>query len=56
MSSDYVIVLINLCPEVGNAEFIILCCFGGLSMSCFQFAEGGLGGPLVAEAKFGWSE
>ena len=29
----YVIVSIKLCPEVGNGKYIIVCNFGGRSMS-----------------------
>ena len=41
MTSDYVIVPIKSCPEVGNDEKIILCGFGGRSMSVFEVIEGG---------------
>ena len=44
MTSDYVIVPIKSCPEVGNDEKIILCGFGGRSMSVFEVIEGGGGG------------
>ena len=47
MTSDYVIVPIKSCPEVGNDEKIILCGFGGRSMSVFEVIEGGEG---VSEA------
>ena len=40
MTSDYVIVLIKLCPEVGNDEFIIVCNFGGRGMSDLKVMEG----------------
>ena len=33
MTSDYVDVSIKLFSEVGNDEYIILCNFGGLSIS-----------------------
>ena len=36
MTSDYVIVSIKLCPEVGNDEYIIVCNFGGRRMSGFE--------------------
>ena len=38
MTSDYVIVLI-ICPEVGNDEYIILLKFGGRSVSGFADIE-----------------
>ena len=43
MTSDYVIMSIKSCPEVGNDEKIILCGFGGRSMSVFEVIEGGGG-------------
>ena len=43
MTSDYVIVPIKSCPEVGNDEKIILCGFGGRSRSVFEVIEGGGG-------------
>ena len=42
--SDYVIVSIKLCPEVGNDEYIIVCNFGGRRISAFKVIEGGLRG------------
>ena len=55
MTSDYVIVSIKLCPEVGNDEYIIVCNFGGRRMSGFEVIGGGGGGaprrPPVAESK-----
>ena len=36
MTLFYVIVTIELCPEVGNDEYIIVCNFGGRRMSGFQ--------------------
>ena len=44
MTSDYVIVSIKLCPEVGNDEYIIVCNFGGRRMSGCKVIEGGLRG------------
>ena len=44
MTSDYVIVSIKLCPEVGNDEYIIVCNFGGRRMSGFEVIGGGGGG------------
>ena len=43
MTSDYVIVSIKLCPEVGNDEYIIVCNFGGRRMSGFEVIGGGEG-------------
>ena len=43
MTSDYVIVSIKLCPEVGNDEHIIVCNFGGRRMSGFEVIGGGGG-------------
>ena len=40
MTSDYVIVSIKLCPEVGSDEYIIVCDFGGRRMSGFEVIEG----------------
>ena len=44
MTSDYVIVSIKLCPEVGNDEYVIVCNFGGRRMSGFEVIGGGGGG------------
>ena len=41
MTPDYVIVLIKLCPEVGNDEYIIV----------YNFSSGGLRGPPVTGSK-----
>ena len=41
MTSDYFFVLIKLCPEVGNDKYIVLCNFGGRSMSGFDVIGGG---------------
>ena len=35
---------IELCPEVGNDEFIIVCNFDGRSISSTEVIEGGLQG------------
>ena len=35
---------IELCPEVGNDDFIIVCNFGGRSISGSEFIEVGLQG------------
>ena len=54
MTSDYVIVSIKLCLEVGNDEYIIVCNFGGRRMSGFEVIGGGGGPPRrppVAESK-----
>ena len=40
MTSDDVIMSIKSCPEVGNDEKIILCGFGGRSVSVFEVIEG----------------
>ena len=44
MTSDYVIVSIKLCPEVGNDGYIIVCNFGGRRISGCDVIEGGLRG------------
>ena len=38
---------LELCPEVGNDEYLILCNFGGRSMIGFEVMEG----PPVAGSK-----
>ena len=47
MTSYSVIVSINLCPEFGNDGYIIMCNFGGRSMSCVEIIGGG-GGAFEA--------
>ena len=42
VARDYVIVSIELCPELENDEFIIVCNFGGRSISGSEVIEGGL--------------
>ena len=36
MTSDYFFVSFKLCPDVGNDKYIVLCDFGGRSMSGFD--------------------
>ena len=43
MTSDYFFVSTKLCPEVGNDKYMVLCNFGGRSMSGFDVIEGGGG-------------
>ena len=40
MTSDYTIVPIKLCLDVGNDEYIILCTFGRRIMSGFEVKQG----------------
>ena len=47
MTSNYVIVAIKLCLDVGNDDYIILWNFGGNVMSGFKAIEGGGGGYLL---------
>ena len=42
MTSIYVIVSIQLCRQVGNDEYFVLCNFGGRSLNGFEVVEGGL--------------
>ena len=49
MASDYVIVSINLRPEVGNDEEIVVCNFSGHRLSCFEVLEGDLLSPLQSQ-------
>jgi len=49
MTSDYVIVSIKLCPEVGHGEYIIVCNFGGRTMSGLRVMERGGGGGEGSE-------
>ena len=52
MTSDYFFVSTKLCPEVGNDKYMVLCNFGGRSMSGFDVIEGGeLWSPPVTESK-----
>lgn len=41
MTSDYIIALIELSPNVGNDEYIVQCNFGGHSTSGVEVIEGG---------------
>ena len=45
MTSDYVILEIGLCMEVGNDEYIIVCNFGGCRMSGFEVIDMGPPSP-----------
>ena len=45
MTSYSVIVSIKSCPEFGNDGYIIMCNFGGRSMSGVEIIGGGGGGP-----------
>ena len=42
MTSDYIIVPIKLCVDVGNDKYIILCTFGSRIMSGFEGKQGDL--------------
>ena len=46
MASDYIIVSVKLCLDVGNNEYIILCNFDGRSMSGFEVIAGGSRSPI----------
>ena len=46
MTSNYVMVSIKLCLDVGNGEYITLCNCGGCIMSGFEVIEGGPPKPL----------
>ena len=41
MTSDYVTVSIRSCPEVGDADYIIVRKFSGRSVSCFKDMDRG---------------
>ena len=41
MTSNYVIVVIKLCLDAGNDDYIILWSFGGYVTSGFKVIEGG---------------
>ena len=45
MTSDYVIVSVKLCPNVGNDEYIIVCNFGSRRMSGFEVIVGASEAP-----------
>ena len=47
MTSDYVIVSIKFCPQVGNCKYIIVCNFGGRTISDLRVTERGRGGGGV---------
>ena len=49
-TSYSVIVSIKLCPEFGNDGYIIMCNFGGRSMSGVEIIGGGGGGGGGFEA------
>ena len=46
MASDYIIVSVKLCLDVGNNEYIILCNFDGRSIGGFEVIEGGSRSPI----------
>ena len=50
MTSYSVIVSIKSCPEFGNDGYIIMCNFGGRSMSGVEIIGGGGGGEGPFEA------
>ena len=50
MTSYSVIVSIKSCPEFGNDEYIIMCNFGGRSMSGVEIIGGGGEGGGAFEA------
>ena len=56
MTSNYIIVPIKLCVDVGNDKYIILCTFGSRIMSGFEGKQGGPPKQPPRPQAFKWQE
>ena len=56
MTSNYIIVPIKLCLDVGNDKYIILCTFGSRIMSGFEGKHGGPPKQPPRPQAFKWQE